>query len=329
MAIRRHEAVRALLLAFVIIAMAIAAPLRAETRTFKLAVLAAGDPALDMMREALPELRKLGYVEGRNLVVQHRNLKGDWTLLQKAVHETIAAKPDVILVASTPGVLALKRTTHSIPIVFGLVTDPVGSGVVDSLARPGGNVTGIGMSSTELVTKRLELVKEAVPGLTRVAVMLNPVNSGSKVGFEALQDTARKIGVALIVFEVREVRQFESALVEAVTKRAGALVVLEDAIFAQGAKTLAELVAKHRLPAVFGVGEHARYGALFSYSSNIRVSYRRAAHLVAKIFEGAKPADLPVEQPVAFELVVNVKAARALGLTLPQTILVRADEVIE
>jgi putative ABC transport system substrate-binding protein len=325
----RHEVIRVGLLAFAILWLAAAAPLHAQSRTYRLALLAAGDPALDMMREALPELRKLGYVEGQNLLVQQRNLKGNWTLLQKAVDETVAAQPDVILVASTPAVLALKRATRSIPIVFGLVTDPVGSGVVASLARPGGSITGIGMSSTELVIKRLELVKEAVPGLTRVAVLLNPFNGGSNVGLAALQDVSRKIGVELIVIEVRAVGEFESALADAARKQAGALLALEDVIFAQGAVRLAELVAKHRMPAVFGVGEHPRHGALFSYTSNIRASYRRAAHLVAKIFAGAKPADLPVEQPVAFELVVNLKAARALGLTIPQTILVRADEVIE
>jgi putative ABC transport system substrate-binding protein len=305
------------------------AVLRAQSRTFRLALLAGNDYANDMMREALPELGRLGYVEGRNLVVRQRNLQGNWTLLQEAIDETLAANPDAILTSSTPTVLALKRATNAIPIVFGLVADPVGSGVVESLARPGGNITGIGLSSTELTTKRLELVKEAVPRLARVAVMLNPSNTGSKVGLEALQDVSRKLQVEIIAIEVREHAQFEAALAEALKKQAGALIVLEDAIFAQNPKLLAELVAKHRLPAVFGVGGHAHYGALFSHTSNIRVSYRRAAHLVAKIFAGAKPADLPVEQPVAFELVVNLKAARALGLTLPQTILVRADEVIE
>jgi len=326
---RRHAAFRALLVALGIVCQAAAPPLRAESRTYRIVLLAPVDYAHGMMREALPELGKLGYAEGRNLVVQHRNLKGDRTLLQKAVDEAVAAKPDVILVAGTPEVLALKRATRSIPVVFGLVADPVGSGVVESLARPGGNVTGIGMSSTELIVKRLELVKEAVPGLTRIAVMLNPVNAGSKVGLEALKDVARKIGVELVVIEVRDPKQFEPAMAEAVRKQAGALVALEDAIVTQHAKAVAELAAKYRLPAVFGVGGHAQHGALFSLTSNLRVSYRRAAQLVAKIFEGAKPADLPVEQPVAFELVVNLKAARALGLTIPPAILVRADEVIE
>jgi putative tryptophan/tyrosine transport system substrate-binding protein len=324
---RRRETIRALLLAPT--ALGLARLSRAETRTYRLALLAPVDYALEMMREALPELQKLGYAEGPKLVVLQRNLKGDRTLQQKAIDDILASKPDAILVSGTPEVLALKRATTTIPIVFGLVTDPVGSGVVASLARPGGNITGVGMSSTQLVTKRLELVKEAVPGLARVAVMLNPVNAGSKVGLEALQETARNLGVELIVHEVREVKQFEPALAEAVAKQAGALVTLEDAIFTQHAKALAGLAAKHRLPAVFGVGGHARHGALFSHTSNIRASYRRAAHLVAKIFEGAKPADLPVEQPVAFELVVNLKAAKALGLTIPQAILVRADEVIE
>jgi putative ABC transport system substrate-binding protein len=329
MAMRRHEAIRVLLLALAFIGFALAAPLRAETRIFRLAMLAPADFALDVMREALPELQKLGYVEGRNLVVQQRNLRGDRSQQQKAVEDIIAAKPDAILVSGTPEVLALKRATRSIPIVFGLVADPVGSGVVESLARPGGNITGVGMSSTELIIKRLELVKEAVPGLTRVAVLLNPANAASKVGLAALQDAARKIGVELVVFEAREIKQFEPALADAVKRQAGALVTLEDAIFTQNAKALAEVAAKLRLPAVFGVGGHAHHGALFSHTSNLRVSYRRAGQMVAKIFAGAKPADLPVEQPVAFELVVNLKAARSLGLTIPQTILVRADEVIE
>ena len=324
---RRRETIHAFLLAPAMLCLA--PPLHAQSRTYRLALLAPADFALDVMREALPELQKLGYVEGHNLVVQQRNLKGDRTQQQKAVEEVIAWKPDAILVSGTPEVLALKRATASIPIAFGLVTDPVGSRVVDSLARPGGNITGVGMYSTDLIIKRLELVKEAVPGLTRVAVLLNPVNAGSKVGLAALQDVARKIGVALIVFEARELKQFEPALADAVKRQVGALVTLEDAIFTQNAKALAELVAKLRLPAVFGVGGHAHYGALFSHTSNLRVSYRRAGHMLAKILEGAKPADLPVEQPVAFELVVNLKAARALGLAIPQTIVVRADEVIE
>jgi putative ABC transport system substrate-binding protein len=159
--------------------------------------------------------------------------------------------------------------------------------------------------------------------------MLNPFNAGSKVGLAALKDASRKIGVELVVIEAQALEQVDPALAEAVRKQTGAVVVLKDVVFTQGAKTLAALVAKHRLPAAFGVGGHAQYGALFSYTSNIRASYRRAGHMLAKIFEGAKPADLPVEQPVAFELVVNLKAARALGLAIPQTILVRADEVIE
>jgi putative tryptophan/tyrosine transport system substrate-binding protein len=324
---RRRETIRALLLAPT--ALGLARLSRAETRTYRLALLAPVDYALEMMREALPELQKLGHAEGPKLVVLQRNLKGDRTLQQKAIDDILASKPDAILSSGTPEVLALKRATKTIPIVFGLVADPVGSGVVESLARPGGNITGISMSSTELVTKRLELVKEAVPGLDRVAVMLNPVNTSSKVGLDALEETARKIGVELVLLEVRESKQFEPALAEAVTQRVGALMALEDAIFTQNGKALAGLVAKHRLPAVFGVGGYAHHGALFSYTSNIRASYRRAAHLVAKIFEGAKPADLPVEQPVAFELVVNLKAAKAIGLAIPQTILVRADEVIE
>jgi putative ABC transport system substrate-binding protein len=172
-------------------------------------------------------------------------------------------------------------------------------------------------------------VKEAVPGLTRAAVLLNPLNAASKVGLAALQDVAPTLGVELIVFETRALEQFESALADAVERQAGALVTLEDAIFTQHAKTLAELAAKYRLPAVFGVGGHAHYGALLSHTSNPRASYRRAAHMIAKIFEGAKPADLPVEQPLAFELVVNLRAARALGLTIPAAILVGATEVIE
>jgi putative ABC transport system substrate-binding protein len=326
---RRGVVLRALLLAFGMSGLPGARMARAESRTYRLVLLAAADFALEMMREALPELRKLGYAEGRNLIVQHRNIRGNWALLPRAVEEAVAAKPDVILVSGTPAVMALKRATSSISIVFGLVTDPVGSGVIESLARPGGNVTGVGQSSTDLAAKRLELLKETIPDLTRVAVVLRPENAGSKVGLDTLKRIAPTMGVELLVIEARELAQMEPAVADAAAKKAGALMVLEDAVFAQHAKPLAEFVAKHRLPAVFGVGGHAHYGALFSYTSNIRASYRRAAHLVAKIFEGAKPADIPAEQPVAFELVVNLKAARALGLTLPQNILVRADEVIE
>src|ERR1044071_3600956 len=270
----RQVTMRHFLVAFALVGLAAASPLRAESRIYRLALLASADYPHEVMREALPELQKLGYVEGRNLVVQQLNLKGDWTLLQKAIHDVIESNPDVILVSATPAVLALKRATTRIPIVFGLVADPVGSGVVRSLARPGGNITRVGLSSTELTTKRLELMKEAVPGLGRVAVMLDPANAGSKVGLAALQDVARKLGVQLLVIEARELDQFDQALAEAARKQAGALIVIEDAIFTQHAKTLAELAAKVRFPSVFGAGGHAQYGALFSYTSNLRVSYR-------------------------------------------------------
>jgi putative ABC transport system substrate-binding protein len=319
---RRHAALRALLLALAIVCVTAASPLRAETRTYRLALLAAGGPALDMMRDALPELRKLGYVEGRNLVVLHRNIMGDWSLLQKAVDETIASKPDAILVSGTPAVLALKRATRSIPIVFGLVTDPVGSGVVESLARPGGNVTGIGMSSTDLLVKRLELVKEAVPGLTRVAVMLNPFNAGSKVGLAALKDASRKIGVELVVIEAQALEQVDPAL--RARRRAHVLRSRP------GRDGRARRRPGGPNPQGNQAGRNSR-GAAGKAQVRRESRHRGAArsHAAAESPRARRRDHRVASQAVALELVANLKTAYSPSLTIPQTILVRAGEVIE
>ncbi len=282
-----------------------------------------------MIEETLPELAKLGHVEGRNLAADRRNMAGDLNNLPGLVAEAVRLRPDVILTSGAPMALALKRATASIPIVFVLVADPIGTGVVPNLARPGGNITGISLLSAELAAKRLELLREAVPGMTRVAVLINPLNAGSAVTLSELQGIAGRLRIELAAAEVRSADQFETAFAQAARAGATGLIVLEDAIFTQSGKAISDLALKHRLPGAYGIGDFAQFGGLMTYSANTREICRRAAHFVGKIFKGASPADLPVEQPTRFELVVNLKTARALGITIPQSILVRADEVIE
>ena len=247
--IGRRETLRVVLLVLAALC-AVASPPRAQTRTYRLVLLAPVDYALEMMREALSELQKLGYVEGRNLVVQQRNLRGDRSLQQQVVEEIVGSRPDAILSSGTPEVLALKRATKTIPIVFGLVADPVGSGVVASLARPGGNITGSFVSRRELQVKRLELLKEALPGVTRMAVFLAEGSSANQEWLKALERTARELGVALHPVEVRGPDDVERALSAIAHGQAEALVVSDASRLGPHAERIGAFVVEHRLPTI-------------------------------------------------------------------------------
>ena len=285
------------------------------------------------VREAfLQGLRDLGYVEGRNLVFEYRSAAGKPDRLAALAAELVALKVDVIVAPNTPAALAAKQATGALPIVFIGAGEPVTSGLVTSLARPGGNVTGLSVLSTELVGKWLELLKQAVPGVSRVAVLWQPGAMDERTEkdmFKGAEVAARALGVRLQFVEARGPADFERAFSEMTRARAGALTVRPAPMFISERRRLVELAAKNRLPAVYAWREFVDAGGLMAYGPNLADLYRRAATYVDKILKGAKPADLPVEQPTKFELVINVKVAKALGLTIPQSLLLRADEIIQ
>jgi putative tryptophan/tyrosine transport system substrate-binding protein len=286
------------------------------------------------LREAfLQGLRDLGYVEGRNVVIEYRSAEGKAERLPALAAELVALKVDVLVSGGgTPTALAAKQATRTLPIVFASAADPVTDGLVTSLARPGGNVTGSSYLAPELVGKCLEQLKQAVPGVSRVAVLREPSATGERTEKDMLKEAevaARALGVQLQLVEARGPADFDRAFSEMTRARAGALTVLGSAMFSSERRRLVDLATKHRLPAVYTSKDFVDAGGLMAFGPNLADSFRRAATYVDKILKGAKPADLPVEQPTKFELVMNLKTAKALGLTIPQTLLLRADEVIQ
>jgi putative ABC transport system substrate-binding protein len=277
-------------------------------------------------------LRDLGYVEGRNLVIEYRSAEGKLERLPALAAELVALKVDVIVAGGEPHALAAKQATRTIPIVFTSATDPVTDGLVTSLARPGGNVTGLSNLAQELVGKRLEQLKQAVPGVSRVAVLWQPggvPEPTEKDILKGVEVAARALGVRLQFVEARGPADFDRAFSDMTRARAGALTVFGGAMYFNERRRLVDLAAKNRLPAVYPVREFVDAGGLMSYGPDLADLFRRAATYVDKILKGAKPADLPVEQPTKFELVINLKAAKALGLTIPQSLLGRVDHVVE
>jgi len=292
---------------------------------------AAGDPR---QREAfLQGLRDLGYVDGRNLVIEWRDAEGKPERLPALAVELVALKVDVIVTeGGTVGALAAKHATRTVPIVFTAVGDPVSERLVTSLPRPGGNVTGLSTVSPELVGKSLELLKQAVPGVSGVAFLLKPdamPDRARKERLEAADVAARALGVRLQVVEARGPEDFDRAFSDMTRARAGALAVLGTPVFNRERRRLVDLAAKHRLPAVYSFRLYVEAGGLMSYGPDLPDMFRRSATYVDKILKGARPGDLPVEQPTKFELVINLKTAKALGLTIPPSVLARADQVVE
>jgi len=274
-------------------------------------------------------LRDLGYVEGKNIVIEFRWAEGRYDRLPDLAAELVRLKVDVLVTAGTPGTLAAKQATTTIPIVMVGIGDAVATGVVASLARPGGNITGSTDSVPELMAKLLELLKEIMPRTRRVAVLVNPDNPPRRAPtFKAMESTAGSLKVELQKFEARRPSEFESAFSRMAKSRVDAVVVTSDVLFNYNVAAVADLAAKTRLPSA-GVKAFAEAGGLLGYGLNFPDMDRRAAYFVDKILKGVKPEDLPVQQPTKFELVVNLKTAKALGLTIPQSILVRADQVID
>ncbi len=274
-------------------------------------------------------LRELGYVEGRNITIEFRSSDGKYERLPELAAELVRLKVDVIVAPAGQNVVAAQRATRTIPIVMSGLTDPVESGLVASLARPGGNVTGLSGFSTEIVGKQLELLKEMAPKVSRVAILWNPANQSHPLLLREAEAAARLLRVQLQTLEVRGPDDFETAFAAVTRERAGALLVAADGMFLLHRARIADLAAKTRLPAMYGLREYVDAGGLVVYGPSLRENFRRAATYVDKILKGAKPADLPVEQPTKFELVINLKTAKALGLTIPPSLLLRADELIK
>jgi putative ABC transport system substrate-binding protein len=315
----------------------LSAPLAAEAqpagkvpRVGFLAASSASDAANARWIEAFRQgLRDLGYVEGRNIVIEYRYAGEKYERLPALAAELVRLKVDVIVSHGTPGPLAAKHATSVIPIVMTSAGDPVASGLVSSLARPGGNVTGMSLMVPELGGKRLHLLKEIIPGLSRVAVLWNATNPYNSLVVREMEATATTLGVQLQSLVVRGPDDFEGALAAAATGRAAALTAVEDPLTNTKRIQIVDFAAKSRLPAIYGIKEFVDAGGLMSYGVHFADSYRRAAAYVDKILKSAKPADLPVQQPTKFEFAINLKTAKALGLTIPPSLLQRADQVIE
>jgi putative ABC transport system substrate-binding protein len=279
--------------------------------------------------ELLKGLRDHGYVEGQNLVVELRFSEGAGERWPQLAKELAALKVDAIVVQTTPAALAAKQATSTIPIVITTAIDPVGAGLADSLARPGGNVTGVALLQPEISAKALSLLKEAVPTLSRVAVLWNGANPAFTSVWREVDTTARSMGLVLLSQPVREPQDFAAAFAAVVSQRPEGFFVLVDALVGQYMRQIVEFTLRERLAAMSTSREFAALGGLMSYGPNITAAQHKAADYVDRVLKGENPAELPFEQPTTFELVINLKTAKALGVTVPQVLLVRADEVID
>jgi putative tryptophan/tyrosine transport system substrate-binding protein len=283
-------------------------------------------PSLDAFREAM---RSLGWIEGGNYAIEARFADGRAERLNELAADLVRQRVDMILSGSSPGALAAKRATSTIPIVMVTTGDPVGGGIVASLARPGGNITGVTTLGHGLYAKRLELLKQAVPGLTRVAIVANPRSADAARFLEEKDSTAKALGLELKVLHVRDPAEAERVLSSARDEHAGAWMFLSDVMLQTNRRRFVDLVAKSGLPAVYPDREFVEAGGLMFYGASLVEMYKQAGSYADRILKGAKPADLPIEQPTKLELVINLKTAKALGLAIPQSVLVRADELIQ
>ena len=315
--------------AMILLAPVVAA--QSPVKAARIGILAGGTASTEAVRyEAFGQgLNELGYVEGRNIVIEYRYAEGKLERLPALAAELVRLNVDLILTSGDPGVRAAKQASQTIPIVVALVADLVGPGYVASLARPGGNITGLTTLGSELWAKRLELLKTAFPKVSRVAMLGNPNNAGNVALFKESEVAARALRIQLVPLDVRRADDFKSAFPAALRARADALFASGDPLLTIHRARIVDFAAKNRLPAMYGNQDYIDAGGLMSYGPNVADMYRRAATYVDKILKGAKPGDLPIEQPTKFEFVINLKTAKALGLTIPPSILSRADRVIE
>jgi putative tryptophan/tyrosine transport system substrate-binding protein len=316
-------------------ASALAAPFRIRAQQVKKSVVVgilggqdqpSAEPVLSAFKQGLQEL---GYVEGKNLTLQLRFADGKLERVPGLATELVSLKVDIIVSFGTVTTIALQKATSTIPIVMANTFDPVGNGLVKTLARPGGNITGLSSLAVDIGGKYLEMLLSVAPKLSRVAVLLNPGNQSNPLFLKSIQSAALKTNAKILPLEARTAPEIENAFSAMTQGNAGAVIVARDGFFLQQARQIADLALKNRLPSISEQSENAEAGGLMSYGVNQREQFRRAATYVDKILKGAKPADLPVEQPAKFELVINRKTAKALGLTIPQPLLISADRVIE
>jgi putative tryptophan/tyrosine transport system substrate-binding protein len=284
------------------------------------------DPRIEGFRQGL---RELAYVEGKNIAIEWRYAEGKGELVPKLAAELVQLNVEIIVTGGTNVTRAAKNATKTIPVVMASDADPVGNGFVASLARPGGNVTGLINLHAGLSGKRLELLKEAIPGILRVGILWNPETPSSVSGFKETQEAARTLAMQLQSLEVRSIDDFAGAFQAATKAKSRALTVVSDSLMFNNRRRLLELASKNKLPTMHTQSLWVDAGALMSYGTNFPDLYRRAAIYVDKILKGAKPAELPVEQPMKFELVINLKTAKQIGLTIPPNVLARADKVIK
>jgi putative ABC transport system substrate-binding protein len=308
-------------------------PLAAEAqparKVLRVGVLQPGTPPEPLVEAFRAGLRDLGYVEGRDIVLEFRWAEGKLDRFPELAAELVGLRVDVIHTLSTPAAIAARRATTTIPIVFTGVGDPVGTGVVSSLAHPGGNVTGVSIMATELSGKRLEILREMVPKVSRVAMLWNDTNPSMVLRAHEIETAAAKLGVTIQSLGVHDLITFDHAFASIVNGGAGALIGLIDPFTRQHRQRIVDFAAQRHLPALYEAREFVEAGGLICYGPSLLAIQRRSAAYVDKILKGAKPADLPVEQPTKFELVINLKTAKALGLPIPQSLLQRADEVIQ
>jgi len=304
---------------------------QAAGRTWRVGMLDPSPAALNTANlDAFKQtLRQLGYVEGQNLVIEFRSGEGRIERFPQLAAELLHLRVDVIVTRGTPAALAAKRATTTIPIVMAAIGEPVETGMVASLSRPGGNVTGLSAFTTELTAKRVEIMREVLPALARIAMVDNMGNSSVPPQWDETKRAALALGIAPRLYDVRKPEDIEPAFDAVIAQRTDAVSVGNDSVVLANRARIVELAAKHRLPTIYATREFVDAGGLLSYAPHYPDLYRRAASFVDRILKGAKPGDLPVEQPSKFEIVVNLKAARALDLTLPLTLLARADEVLE
>jgi ABC-type uncharacterized transport system substrate-binding protein len=299
-------------------------------RIFRIGILIPSSASLNSARvEALRRrLRELGYVEGKNIVIEYRYAEGKLERLPDLAAELVRLKVDVIVTAPTQAALAAKKASATIPIVFDAAGDPVGSGFVSSLARPGGNITGLSNIAPDLDGKRLELLKEAFPKVARVAFLWEPGGARGNAALTDMEAAAKALGLKLLSLPVRGIDDFESAFARAKREGAQALITTRGTLINTQQRQVLDFAAKNRLPAMYPASDFVEAGGLMSYAPNYEDLLRRAADFVDKILKGTKPADIPVEQPMKFEFIINLKAAKQIGVTIPPNVLVRADKVI-